>query len=141
MNENYDQAFKFVMKWEGYKSDDPDDPGGRTIFGISARSWPETVEVLWDQPKKIVYAKAKDFYYHEYWLKANCDKIPWPMDIFKFDTAVNLGVHRSNIFEMLAKSPDDFLLLRITRYVQRAKDKFLRGLLNRVVDLYHEWRQ
>jgi len=138
MNENFDKSFGFSIKWEGYKSDDPDDPGGRTIFGISARSWPGTVEALWDLPRGVAYEKAKDFYYREYWLKANCDRIPWPMDIFKFDTAINLGIHRSNVFETLAKSPDDFLLLRITRHVQRAKDKFLRGLLNRVIALHGE---
>ena len=48
MNENFDKAFDWVMKWEGIFSDDPNDPGNwtggqpgkgilkGTKFGISA---------------------------------------------------------------------------------------------------------
>jgi lysozyme family protein len=40
MKDNFDKALSFVLSWEGGYSNDPDDPGGETNFGISKRSYP-----------------------------------------------------------------------------------------------------
>lgn len=138
MIENFDRAFVFAMKFEGYKSDDPDDPGGRTIFGISARFWPSVVAELWDLPKEEAYARAREFYQREYWLASGCDGLPSPDDVFVFDSAVNIGIERAARLYNLARDPFDFLFRRIAFYVQIAtgnKLKFLRGWISRVLAL------
>lgn len=141
MTENFGRAFDFVMKWEGYKSDDPDDPGSRTIFGISARSYPRVVAELWDLPKDEALIEAKAFYLTRYWQQAGCDATSWPMDVILFDTAVNLGVERALRMLDESKSIHDFLFKRIAYYVAISKGhkvKFLRGWLNRTLALREE---
>lgn len=138
MNENFNKAFEFAMKFEGYKSDDPHDPGGRTIFGISARSWPAVVAELWDLPKADAYARAREFYEREYWLAAGCDRLSYPNDVLLFDAAVNLGVGRASAMYAVSNDYSDFLFRRINHYVKTAKTEFLRGLIRRVCDLREE---
>jgi lysozyme family protein len=141
MNENFNKAFEFAMKFEGYKSDDLHDPGGRTIFGISARFWSAIVAELWDLPRAEAYEKAREFYRREYWLAAGCDQIPYPGDILLFDAAVNLGVGRASAMHAVSRDYMDFLFRRIRYYNEIAtgkKIKFLRGWIRRVCDLWEE---
>jgi lysozyme family protein len=144
MIENYDRAFEFVMSCEGYKSDDHDDPGGRTIFGISARVHSRIVAELWDLPKEESRVKAKAFYLTHYWQQAGCNEISWPMDVIVFDTAVNLGVERALRMLNTSRSIYDFIFARIAYYVvisKGTKIKFLRGWLRRVLTLWDEIRE
>ena len=39
----FDAAVSYVLKWEGGYSNDPDDPGGETNFGISKRAYTRTL--------------------------------------------------------------------------------------------------
>jgi lysozyme family protein len=138
MSGRFEIAFAFAMSFEGYKSDDPDDPGGRTIFGISARFWPRIVAELWDLPKAEAYDRAAKFYEREYWLAAGCDTATRPYDVYLFDAAVNIGLERAARMSSLSSGPDDFLFRRIEHYVFIAtgkKAKFLRGWVRRVVEL------
>jgi hypothetical protein len=141
MKENYDKAFEFIMRWEGYKSDDPDDSGGRTIFGISERSHPEVVKRLWDMPKMEAREEAKIFYKTEYWDRIHGDNLPNRIDIFMFDTAVNTGVSQTMwLCDEGLDSVFDCFINRIKHYVAiaqyRNNIKYLRGWLNRVIDLW-----
>ena len=43
MCDNFKMALEFVLRWEGFVSDVPNDEGGMTIFGISKRSHPKAV--------------------------------------------------------------------------------------------------
>jgi len=141
MDINYDKAFEFAMRFEGYKSDDPDDPGDRTIFGISARSHPAIVKELWDLPKAEARARARDFYRETYWREAGCTYREWPDDIRIFDAAINIGTARAVDMRISSSSSTDFLFRRIEYYVRISKGariKFLRGWINRVVALWME---
>ena len=142
MNNNYDKAFEFIMKWEGYKSNDPDDSGGRTIWGISEGSHPEVVVRLWDLPKAESRREAKIFYKTEYWDKCDCDLFHGSNTaIFIFDIAVNMGIDKAIDFaNSLYKNLFDLFIMRIKEYVRISKKgnniKYLRGWLNRVIDLW-----
>lgn len=146
MKGNFEKALAFVLKWEGEKTERMDDPGGLTIFGISIKSFPDKVlemEALLRKGKKEEAKKiAEEIYRNEFWIKSDCENLPFPLDIAVFDTAVNMG--RTVARELLNKSGGDFykfLLLRIQRYVEIVKKKptlrtFLLGWLNRVLDLF-----
>lgn len=132
MNENFDKAFDFVLLWEGNYSNDANDPGGETKYGISKRAYPN-LEI-----KELTVADAKEIYKTDYWQKCGCDNLEYPIDIIVFDTAVNMGVGRAKI--ILEKSSDwkDYLMHRIAHYadISSKNPMFLRGWINRVYSLY-----
>lgn len=146
MKESWEKAIQFVLKWEGGLSNDKDDPGGLTIYGICARSYPNDVQKmyeLWKANKKEEAKKiAIDIYKKNYWDKSGCDNLPYPLDIIVFDTAVNMGVGTAQgILKASQKDPLLYILLRIKRYRDIAlanpkSAKFFLGWINRVVDLF-----
>ena len=83
---DYDQAFSQVISIEGGYSNDPKDPGGETQFGISKRSYPD-VDI-----KALTLDGAKAIYKRDYWDKIKGDQLPYPLNMFMFDAAVNQGV-------------------------------------------------
>lgn len=138
MNENFDRCFAFLMKWEGGYINDSDDPGGETNFGISKRSHP-SLDIA-----QLTEASAKELYRQEYWTTSNCQSRPWPWDLIMFDTAVNLGVHSAAILFQENQDWRDFLLSRVKYYVSiaaRTHNKYLKGWMNRIVDLHAEARK
>lgn len=82
----FDQAFEIVIGHEGGYSDNPNDPGGRTKYGISQRSYPNV-----DIPN-LTLDRAKQIYQSDYWSKAGCDLCDPGLALVVFDAAVNTGV-------------------------------------------------
>ena len=142
-SEAFKEALQFVLKWEGFISYDPNDPGGMTIWGISYRSHKDAVlemELLLDNgDKDKAFKMAENIYYNDYWLKAGCDKLLKPMDIIVFDTAVNMGRGKANELLMNCKADwKDYLLLRLYAYSKFDLAKlYFRGWANRTLDLYN----
>ena len=127
----FEQALHFVLKWEGGYSNDPNDPGGETNFGICKKWYP------FEDIKNMTRARAAKIYYENYWLKAGCDELPFPWDIIIFDTSVNMGRARANTFYEKSVDWRDFLLIRIQFYASLKTAKyFIRGWVNRTIDLY-----
>ena len=83
---DFDRSIAFVLAHEGEWSDDPEDPGGRTRFGISSRSHPGIDLDTLTREQAIVYYRAA------YWTKAHCDQLPWPLSLVLFDGAVQHGI-------------------------------------------------
>ncbi len=146
MKENWEKAIQFVLRWEGGYSNHPNDPGGLTIYGISARSYPKEVqkmEALWKEGKKEEAKRiAVEIFRKDYWDRCRCDTLPYPLDIIVFDTAVNMGVGTAQGFLKACNNDyKDYLLLRVSRYkeIALANPKarvFLLGWINRVMDLW-----
>ena len=87
---NFEYAIAQLMEIEGYYSDDPDDAGGETKYGISKRAYPD-VDI-----KNLTYDDAKKIYKRDYWNRLQCDAfeddvIAWEL----FDFGVNAGVRKS----------------------------------------------
>jgi hypothetical protein len=148
MIENFEKAFEFLMKYEGYKSNHKNDPGGRTIYGISEKYHPIVVNELWDLQPSIAKKNAKEFYKREYWDKVDGDDLPDKIDILVFDIFVNPGWKLFNyiekkypVYEMWPPHVIARLTLdRIKYYNDRCKANpkmkvFLHGWLNRCFDL------
>ena len=130
MKYNWDKAIDFVLSIEGGYSNDQNDPGGETRYGISKRSYP-ALDIA-----HLTVDQAKEIYKKDYWDKLSCDDLPNGIDVIAFDTAVNMGVNISKF--MLASSPtyQDFLLNRIDRYIEITRknatlQKFFRGWIIR----------
>lgn len=135
MEESFKKAIDFILRWEGYKSDDPKDKGGRTVFGISERVYPEDVGKMWDMPKEDARAIAVKIYLRDYWIPLACDTIQYPMDVIAMDCAVNQGISVARRFIKEARDPCDYLMKRIERYCA-GDPKYLRGWINRIIALH-----
>lgn len=85
----FDQAFAFVVSREveggATITNDPDDPGGLTKWGISQRAHPD-VDIA-----HLTLDLARELYRREYWDRCQCDEFPRPIAFALFDAAVNQG--------------------------------------------------
>lgn len=135
-SEDFKRAVKFIFKWEGGYSNDKNDPGGETNFGISKRAYPN------EDIKNMTRDRAEKIYYENYWIKSGCDKLPEPLNIVVFDTAVNMGRSRAKKFLKECWGWEDFLLRRLYTYSKFKLAKlYFRGWSNRVLDLYNQIRK
>ncbi len=147
---NLPQAFAFIAIWEwgnrkdGGYTNDKDDPGGETKWGISKRAYPD-IDI-----KSLTQEEALRLYEKDYWLKAGCDKMEKAMSIVVFDSAVNCGVGRTRSWlDEFAKAKEKapnlkgerWMIQRRTQYYlelvkkRPALNKYIKGWLNRVNDL------
>jgi lysozyme family protein len=86
-----------IDKWEGDYSNDPDDPGGATRWGIAKKFHP-SVDV-----KNLSKEGAVAIYKERYWDALSLDSITSQHIRWKvFDMAVNLGVDRAARFLQVA---------------------------------------
>ena len=138
MTENFDSAFSLTIAFEGGDkvTNDPNDPGGLTKWGISKRANPDL------DIENLTKEQAKDIYRKRYWEQAGCDLLPYPIDVFVFDSAVNMGVLRAKkMVEDAGWDPTRYLLKRIDRYIeicnanQKMKQYFF-GWTSRVLKLF-----
>lgn len=95
MKDNFPTCLKTVLRYEGGKVDDPRDPGGRTAYGITQR----TYDAWRGKPGKDVWTITQDevaaIYKQNYWDKISGDDLPDGVDMATFDFAVNSGVSRA----------------------------------------------
>lgn len=135
MRESYEVAFKLTIGLEGEPSEDPNDPGGFTIWGLAKRYHPEI-----NRYTPIEY--AKEVYLKEYWIPSGCDQVPFPMDICLFDSAVNPqndpklpGVGNREILDMNPENWQEYMIFRMQRYQRCSKDIYVKGHIFRVLNL------
>lgn len=98
MKENYPQALKQVLKYEGGFSDHKDDPGGPTNKGITQAvydAWQKKNGLPTQSVRNISDAAVAAIYRQEYWDRIRGDDLPDGVDFAVFDYAVNSGVSRA----------------------------------------------
>ncbi len=100
---NFGSCLPYTLREEGGFSDDLRDPGGRTMRGVTQRTYDKyrTHEGLPRQDVKLIPdAELKDLYRNEIWDAARCEDMPSGIDLSVFDLAVNSGVAEARkIFE------------------------------------------
>ena len=85
----FDQCFEKLINFEGGYSNNSQDKGGETQFGISKRSYPQL------DIKALTLDAAKIIYKRDYWDRAQCDSLPPALAYLIFDAAVNSGIGQS----------------------------------------------
>jgi lysozyme family protein len=136
-------AWLKTIVFEGGYSNDPDDNGGETNFGISKAAYPHL------DIKRLTAEQAKEIYRRDYWDKINGDAIPdQRIAEMLFDAAVNHGVAGCKKLEQATSdslNPDlfiaEFTLERIKRYhalckTRPANRKFFYGWVARALNMY-----
>jgi lysozyme family protein len=98
MKENYAQALKQVLKYEGGYVDHPKDPGGPTNKGITQAvydAWQKSQNLPTQSVRNISDATVAAIYKQQYWDRISGDDLPAGVDFAVFDYAVNSGVSRA----------------------------------------------
>lgn len=95
------KAVEFVLRHEGFYSNDSLDPGGETKFGISKRAYPKL------DIKNLTRDEAIDIYKLDFWDKLPSE-LPAPIHCVLFDCAVNTGIGRAiRILQTAIKASPD----------------------------------
>ncbi len=109
--ENFPASLAAVLQSEGGRVDDPQDPGGRTAYGVTQRVYDdwrrahsEQPQDVWDIPPDETAAIYKALY----WNLLKADELPSGVDFTTFDFGVNSGIGRAAKFlQRVVGVPDD----------------------------------
>ncbi|EKF39961.1 hypothetical protein NA8A_23352, partial [Nitratireductor indicus C115] len=97
MDRNFARALPLVLKHEGGWADNPKDPGGATMNGVTLATFRRYVKA--DASKADLRAISDDqvatVYYRHYWAAVNAQALPSGIDYAVFDFAVNSGPARA----------------------------------------------
>lgn len=80
------RSIPILLEIEGQYVNDPRDPGGETNWGITKRSYPNL------NIKALTAEVAAQIYYDDFWTKAQCANMDFPLSGYVFIDAVNMGV-------------------------------------------------
>lgn len=151
MTDRFNRCINVVLRNEGGLSNDLDDKGGLTKYGISQSQFPEL------DIRNLTIEKAKDIYYDKYWLPLFLEGLVDENAALQiFDMGVNAGIGRAarlaqkasgafvdgvigkatiNAINASESFVEHYKWLRKQYYVSIAKgknEKFLHGWLNRI---------
>lgn len=141
-NTSFEVALKTTLKYEGGYSNNKNDRGGATNYGITQstyNSWRKRSGLAAQSIKNITQDEVKKIYYNDYWLASGANKVSDPkMAVAIFDTAVLHGV--SGAKKLLAQSDGTFeglLQARRNKYSKivasdSSQKTFYKGWSNRV---------
>jgi lysozyme family protein len=96
--ENYEASLRKVLVHEGGYSNDRNDPGGQTMWGITHWDYDAYRRINGLQPqdvRRMAVAERDAIYKKKYWTGSRCDELPSGVDYAVFDGAVNSGVAQS----------------------------------------------
>jgi Glycosyl hydrolase 108/Predicted Peptidoglycan domain len=90
----FDACMPFIFKAEGGYSDNANDPGGPTNFGITLatlKAYDGDQNLTADAVKALTPEMAKEIYRTAYWNRMQCGSLPPGLDLEVFDFGVNAG--------------------------------------------------
>jgi lysozyme family protein len=93
---DFNSSFKAVIGFEGGYSDQPDDRGGKTKYGVTEGTLRSAQNKGWVAKdvtiQTLTVDHAKTIYRKGYWDSIQGDRLPPPLDFIMFDSAINHGV-------------------------------------------------
>ena len=92
------EALQFTLLWEGGFSNVKGDKGGPTYKGVTQETcnqWCKATGQHYRTCSSLLQTDIEAIYHDLYWLKAGCEKLPWPLALAVFDCAVHSGPSRS----------------------------------------------
>jgi lysozyme family protein len=97
MKDNFDLCLELMLKHEGGFVNHPQDPGGMTNLGVTARVWEEWLgrPVSEKEMRALTPTMVKPLYKRKYWDAIRGDELVSGVDYVVFDVAVNSGPGRA----------------------------------------------
>lgn len=135
LQKTFELGLAFVYHVEGIESDDPDDKGGLTRFGIAQNFNPD-VDV-----SRLTRDQAKLRYLTKYFYPAHCEDFPRYLAIAVFDAAANHGpVTAIKMMQQALRVTADGLVgpVTIAAVESRLDSKLIIDFLSYRAQRYHE---
>jgi lysozyme family protein len=104
------RCLRFTLKWEGGISNDPDDRGGLTKWGVTQATYDRyrrALELPLQSVVKMTEPEMREIYYRFYWQPVKADEFAYPLALAVFDTGVNMGV--GTAVKLLQRAINDLL--------------------------------
>lgn len=101
MSDNFDEALRFTLYWEGGYVNHPSDPGGATNQGITQRtydSYRSGLNLPKNDVRNITHKEVREIYFYRYWKASKADRMTASLAVAHFDTCVNFGVKNGVMF-------------------------------------------
>lgn len=97
MDRNFSRSLSLVLKSEGGWSDNPADPGGATMKGVTIATFRRYIDpkATKDDLRHITDAQLAKVYREQYWNAISGDDLPDGVDYATMDFAVNSGPGRA----------------------------------------------
>jgi lysozyme family protein len=94
---NFDTCLALLLEHEGGFVNHPQDPGGMTNLGVTARVWEEWLgrPVSEKEMRALTPLMVKPLYKRKYWDACRADELVSGVDYCVFDVAVNSGPGRA----------------------------------------------
>jgi lysozyme family protein len=110
MQSNFDVCLELMLAHEGGFVNHPQDPGGMTNLGVTARVWEEWLGRPTNEKemRALTPLMVKPLYKRKYWDAIRADELVDGVDYCVFDVAVNSGVGRAIKFlqQSVGATPD-----------------------------------
>lgn len=120
----FNDAFEKLIGHEGRYSNNPADPGGETMFGVTVRV--ARAHGYFGEMRDLPLSAAQLIYKSDYWDAAHCEGLPESVRFDTFDAAVNSGVAQAIKFlQRAAGVTDDGVLGPKTLAAVHAMDQQL----------------
>ncbi|CUX20420.1 MULTISPECIES: glycoside hydrolase family 108 protein [Agrobacterium tumefaciens complex] len=129
MTDRFEICQAVTGKWEGGWSDHPDDPGGKTMYGITEIRWhqyQDKMSMKRTPVRNITMAQALKFYRSEFWLACGADKLFPGVDLAVYDASVNSGVSRGRKWLLASAGSNDHS--ETVKKICRARLSFMQSL-------------
>lgn len=146
-SDDFLRAHPITAGWEGGWSNHKDDPGGKTMYGVTEAKWFEWLDRHGFKRRpvsSITKGEALQLYYEEFWIKAGCESLFPGVDLAVYDAGVNSGVSRGRQWLLASLDKNDRhdqtvknICARRLSFVQALKHwkTFGRGWSNRIADV------
>jgi lysozyme family protein len=98
MTDQFSVCLPFSLAWEGGYVNNPKDPGGATMRGVTQRTYDgyRHVRGLPTQPVvKIATSELEAIYRHDFWNLISGDRLPSGINLAMLDFAINSGPSRA----------------------------------------------
>jgi len=109
-SEKFLKCLRFVLKWEGGLTDDPDDPGGRTYRGVTQARYNQYRKekgLPLQDVAKMTETEMREIYWKYYWQPVRAEEFAYPLALAVFDTGVNMGTVTA--IKLLQRAINDLL--------------------------------
>lgn len=96
MKNNFNQCLKWLLQDEGGYTNDKNDSGGPTQYGITIGDYRKYIkhDATADDVKTLTVAQAQGIYKSKYWDSLGCDDLPSGVDNAAFNYGVLAGIGR-----------------------------------------------